>query len=281
MKNLQSECVICCDPLNPISFIFGNARTCECCSKSFCFDCLETWLSINNSCPHCRNSPFFQKFWNEKKEVKEEDAGTRAEIRPNLKGGYSLTCTRFDVRCLFSGAWRTLFMDLSVRKDVVRWTVQVRYPRGEESSFYIGTAPASQAKQYDAAILGSAKGSCSFTFWRKNIHESRIVGIWKEDAYSYHSTLCGVCNNQDIPCDETEVPNNSLVTVEADIGGRTLSFFIGKKKVPRAISNVYGPMLLGVSACHNASFVSVGMYRMLSATPSSTVCRTYPVDTGE
>lgn len=44
----MGECPICMNNLNNEQKCITN------CSHNFCYDCLTSWLSINNKCPNCR-----------------------------------------------------------------------------------------------------------------------------------------------------------------------------------------------------------------------------------
>jgi len=44
----MDECPICMNKLNNEQKCITN------CSHYFCYDCLTSWLSINNKCPNCR-----------------------------------------------------------------------------------------------------------------------------------------------------------------------------------------------------------------------------------
>jgi len=52
-KNINQECVICCDQFK----MNDNVFTCIQCKKCYHNKCFTEWIRINPSCPNCRKNP--------------------------------------------------------------------------------------------------------------------------------------------------------------------------------------------------------------------------------
>lgn len=195
-------------------------------------------------------------------------------LRPQSIRGYVISfMPAGQLRCSFTEAYEsaTVFNDARLAEGVFQWTIQISYTKSARHSqfrsprFYVGATPSDLLNRFKR--IRGRYGSAAFHF-QKCINEN-----------SYNSGLMGVYGAEDIPDNETKVPDNSLVSIEADCTAHTLAFFYGRKlsalkKVPRVVSGIRVPLHLMVegtpfSAC--PSFVTVLFCRLPSATPSAVV----------
>lgn len=187
-------------------------------------------------------------------------------FRANPKGGFTITRapTGFSSVTFTTEKYedRTVLLSALVTQGVWRWTVEITYGTVGSSQLFIGAAAADVLNTCDTSYLGSPKGTWSFAPWRFGTGD---LG----------SKLFGVKNDNSIPTSETCVPNGSLVTVEVNTEARTLSFFVGERKVPRAVSNVHTRLHLGISGRNKPSFTNVSFRRLPAATQSPVQCTFY------
>lgn len=175
---------------------------------------------------------------------------------------YSLS----DIECQFP----TLFMNMPINAGVYRWTTQILYDvHSPFSGFFFGGA-SSPSDQFKRCFLGhSGSGSFAFKFFRA------------EDK-SLYSEFEGVKNSKTVPREETLVPDGSLVSLEVDMGTKTMSFFVENVKVPHTITNIPVPVHLGMTVCINdTAFISVSLKKLKAVTPSLVRCQLHeaePVD---
>lgn len=176
-------------------------------------------------------------------------------FRLNPKGEIKIQNTTAGVLFSFTATHRTIFVENIIITGIFRWTVKIFY--GANGSFRLGAAPPQLVPLCDAERLGDfVHGTCAFQFWRS-------------DFFTVKAGLVGV---RDIGEISTVVAEGSLVAVEVDVEGRTLSFFVGEKKVPHVLSVLRFPVHLGLTASYFASFASVAFRRLRTATESSTEC---------
>lgn len=204
-----------------------------------------------------------------RKTIKEMQSDIPISVRPNLKGKYETTCTEMGVRCTFGNivlSCRTIFLDTQITKGIVRLTVMIHYATCPECYLRVGVARPELLSECEDEFLGIVKGTCSFLMHKdKNVLESGLRGVVDHVA---------------IPKDETPVPDGSLVTAEADISARTLSFFVGEKKVPRAISLIPTPLYFGITGCDNtAAFTVVSFCWLTAPTLSPVTCKFHALKT--
>lgn len=191
------------------------------------------------------------------------DKDSTSVFHQNPKGGYTLTLTPEGEVCTFTcGGYRTIFLKTLISEGIFRWTVRIRYSLERRCLFGLGAAPSHLLSRCEADNFGRITSTVAFTFWL-------------DPDCSLKSALIGVSGELTIPQTETEVPDEALVTVEVDAEKRTMCFFVNDKKVPRAISDMYLPLYLGVSGCFNPSFTSVSFCRVTSPTHSTVGCRFY------
>lgn len=190
----------------------------------------------------------------------------------NSKEQYILGMTISGIQCRFTPySLATIFLNTTITQGVFRWTVKPGYnPHLRKSDFYLGAAPADLLRRCECMGLGTLNGSASFFFWRRLNHlentlRSLLWGIrWGPHGYEASHQL------------ETPVPDNSLVSIEADSAARTLCFFVNGQKVPRAVSDMCFPLHFGMSGSCNVFFISLSFRRLPSVTPSPVVCKFYP-----
>lgn len=198
----------------------------------------------------------------------------------------SRTALAWQKKYVFSDSgYQTVFLSAAILEGVWRWTVQISYSKTGISRFCLGATATERRKlgRWDNDFLGKSDTSSSFL-------PSSSFFFRRWDGNRLYSSLCGVKNAWDIPLAETVVPDQSIVSIEADIAARTLAFFVGdvkeggmgSVKVPRVISDVplnrpTAPLYLGISGWgRNSSFTFVSLHRILSTTPSSAVaCKYY------
>lgn len=197
-------------------------------------------------------------------------------LRPNPHGVYTLTQTPIGENCHFSSVG-TVYLNTAISEGIFRWTVRITYPTEEESYICVGAAP----------------------YRRMNIFSFKPLA-WTDMTFTYCGSYClhyclrpngkgwrsffGSWNRFDHPDDTLPtLPNNSLVSIEADVTANTLSFFIDRKKVncvakfPKSIPPFdYGfPLNLGVSGTEGVSFTSLNLRRLAAPTPSPVPCRVF------
>lgn len=168
-------------------------------------------------------------------------------------------------RCVFNG-WgnRTVFANHALRKGIFRWTVRISYAEKNkmiDSHFYVGAAPFDQLSMCMRSTLGEVEGTWSFHFWRD-----------KDGSLS--SNMLG---DADFPSKLIPVPDESIISIEADCAAHTLAFFAREVKVPHVIAGVCGFLYLGMSGHSNgsdvggAAFTSMSFRCLSFATPSAVV----------
>lgn len=164
---------------------------------------------------------------------------------------------------------RTVFISLALTKGIYRWNFTIAYDQGNNTLFHlcIGAAPPHLVGRCADAALGYLRGTVS-------------LSIWKNVADVCYANLCGAKVPPDTAPVGMQPLNGSLLSVEADCGTRTLSFFVDNIKDSRAISSVFVPLFVGItgSTSGKLSFTSLSFRRLPSATPSSTVCKAYPYE---
>lgn len=177
-------------------------------------------------------------------------------------------------RCVFQGPYdakngfASAFLKVPIADGVLRWTVQVEYLT-KPSYFWMGAGPATIINKFDNTdVLGEIVGSYSFFFGLSSTGELR-------------SALLGVEDSDDIPDNEWKVPPNTAVSLELDCNAHTLAFFVGGKRVPRAVSQIpsSAPLYFGMSGVGNASFTSLSLRRLRGPTKSNIACTGYQART--
>lgn len=88
----------------------------------------------------------------------------------------------------------------------------------------------------------------------------------------FESTFYGVTENQSISPKETQIKDNSLLSIEVDSGNHTLSFFVNRKKVPRIVTLIAPRVFLGTSGFLSPSFEIINYLLLPRATPSLVAC---------
>lgn len=189
-------------------------------------------------------------------------------FRPNSKAGCQITHTFSGEQCTFSNesTVRTIFLSTKITKGVFRWNVRISYgskKSNNDSYFYMGVASYDLLEKCADGLLNGV-GTCSFLFERD--HDG-----------SLNLSLRGVVEPPDAAGNSggTTVPDNSVVSVEADVAARTLSFFAGEKKASDVISYIPVPFHFGMSGYADQSFVSLSLLRLAVSTPSASACCRY------
>lgn len=223
---------------------------------------LDTVKASTTPAPSSPSSPSAQPRANAVPYTHEDNPAFRA----NPKSGFTVTRapTGFSSVTFTTEKYedRTVFLSALVTQGVWRWTVEITYGTVGSSQLFIGAAAADILNTCDTSYLGSPKGTWSFAPWRFGTGD---LG----------SKLFGVKNDTSIPTSETCVPDGSLVTVEVNTEARTLSFFVGERKVPRVVSNVHTRLHFGISGRNKPSFTNVSFRRLPAATQSPVQCTFY------
>lgn len=207
-----------------------------------------------------KNHPFFVE-----SRVKNSNISMIFKIPDSYRG---LTISSLSV--IFStSSWRTIFLDTKISKGVYQWTVRIAYAYDRYSSFCIGSAPCHRAWEYSTHQLG---------YFGDNFSGSASFWFWKNSDSSLGSSLYGVENRKKLKKNSIVVENNSLVSVEVNVKSEYLSFFLNKRKIPLAISNIICPVsehvYLGISGDYG-SFTSLSFRRLPTDTPSPVVCKVF------
>lgn len=176
--------------------------------------------------------------------------------------GFRLSPLHAPSHCVFlRSVSSTVFLKTSFTTGVWQWAVQIAYQDDKiatlidlgNSYLCIGAAEDKCRARVEGRPCGSEKGSASFYMWRSS--NDACLG----------ASLCGV-NGVSVSLPGTAVPNNSFVTMEADLDAHTLCFFVGEKIVPAGFEKVpaspTSPLLFGMSGGSDASFTSVFLHRL-------------------
>lgn len=177
--------------------------------------------------------------------------GPAATLRVNPKGGVSIQRTMGGELCTFTiNDFRTVFLAQPITSGVWRWNVQIGY--APNAPIRIGACPSNNITICDDSFLGFQNKSGSASLF-----------IFKDRDGTLQSSLRGVKGSDNIPPQETVVPDKATVTVEVNMNTKTLIFFVDGKKVPRGISNLPpNSVHLGVTGYYKPSFTSLSLQKM-------------------
>lgn len=207
-----------------------------------------------------KNHPYF---------VKSRPHNIHAGFRPSPPDRSIITSSR----CVFIKAdcTPTVFLDKNISTGVFRWTITINYSQEGRSDIYVGSAPVECIPLHNDHSLGFRyAGDCSLQCRRR------------EDG-SLATDLWGARDEDCYPVEEARVPDGSMVAVEVDTFLRTISFFVGEKKIPHAFSNIRTPLCFGASGTINSCITLMSLRRLPASTPSPVVVGVqyylvYPID---
>lgn len=201
-------------------------------------------------------------------------------FRTNPLGKYNITSTPLGVQCSFNldrSEFRVLFLDVLIKKGVFHWTLQCNYSTftlpGSDVTKEVGDTSEEKdddkgnggfgsvvvapgyLSQFETQLTAQPKGACSFFF-----------GQWNDTLMSY---VFDGLHMTELPSEDVAVEDGAVIEIEVDTYSRTHSIFIEGNKIPYAIAGLILPLRLGIAAASRASFTSVLLRRLPSATPSS------------
>lgn len=208
-----------------------------------------------------------------------------ASLSPHFSDQCNITHTAFGEQCCVPDyiSW-TVFLNREIIVGIYRWTVYIdQYDIQNDSHLGIGIAPANtrimDLCSYEK--LGGVKGTCSFCFGRGGSFLHGVKGEFRNPPLPFLLRGVPMQGTQInlFPKEETTIPERSFVSAEVVTCEGTLSFFVGEKKVPRAISCISVPLFFGMSAYRTClSLTSVSFRRLPCPTPTSTPCTYYERD---
>lgn len=150
--------------------------------------------------------------------------------------------------CVFE-MLRTIFLNTVMYNGVYRLSLQNHYAL-PSSIFWVGVAPSNNLCELDP-VDEILNGTCAFQF---GVDDNEILS----------TLMIGSSDPIDI---DVPVPDKSLIDVEVDTFHGTLVFFVNKKRVSHAFSNVSIPVNFGIKGHNNHSFLNViSFQRFLRAT---------------
>lgn len=158
-----------------------------------------------------------------------------------------------------------------IDKGIFNWTIQIHY--NHTSDIGVGIAPADDLSKYDNESLGRYPGSCCFNNSQEdypsyNILSRRVSLLGAESPFGSGNVQLSVA-----------VPDNSVVSIEADTVKQTLCYFVKGWKMSYGISKVFPPFNFGVCAFCCPFFTALSLRRLPFSTPSPVVCRFCPCKT--
>lgn len=191
-------------------------------------------------------------------------------IRPVMNGIQVL----FNHGCCDSN----IFLNKTISHGVYRWTIKICYGESEETpDIWIGVAP---KECLDRRIAigdpdyeidgGYFDGSCSIRTWAAKYDHSCGCCL-----SSVGNDMSRVGHEVKIPEYKWGIPDGSVVSAEVDATARTLSFYVGKERIPHVITDIITPLRLGMCSCNNADFTSLLFRRLPAPTPCSVPCTYY------
>lgn len=205
--------------------------------------CIRAVVGISQSHIPWKTHRFFVRF-------RFEYTRCPAVFRSNLNTVCKFSVTPVGEQCtFFSGDWEIVSLGAEITEGAYRWVLKTFYSQYENhlSRLFVGTYP-----RPPGSVFGnSPDGSCALKFWRNG------------DG-TLQSGLVGVEGAAAIPKEETRIPDNSTLAVDIDTLERTLRFSVDGRKVPRIISEICLPAILGVAGDRGGSFVSVSFNRIHS-----------------
>lgn len=158
-------------------------------------------------------------------------------------------------RCEFIGnECQTAFVGTLVNeKSVVVWELEILSGPENGEDLVMGIAPHTEDVPLSKRTL-SEDGACAFR-------------IKRAENGMLHLRLQGVMENVTRPWDDLLLSKYPLaIQVEVDTQKHMLSLAVGRQKVAAVISDVHGPLHVGVMGSAGASFYSKGFYHLLSGT---------------
>lgn len=178
-----------------------------------------------------------------------------------------------------SDFWQSVFLDKSISDGVFCWTVRIKYSKGEKySSLRIGALPTHILQR----TLRSSSTPWKDSPWVDYNWTSKPFDNWSFSFFrkGYRNPTSGPEELVHV-CNTDLVPDNAVVSLEADADTHTLSLFVDGIKNPLCYVDVNGPLNMGVSGLNGPSFLSVSFLRLPCATPSPVVCTLYKYDRDE
>lgn len=155
------------------------------------------------------------------------------------------------------GSVRSIFLGNRITEGIYVLRLHVNFPDRMKSSIHFGMCPSELVPLCDDHHIGDIKGSCGLGL------------IQRKGGNQVTASLVGITEQEESPV----IPYPySLATIELDLNEHTLSFFTYDRKLPTVISNVYGPLCLGISGSKDTSFIVGSFYRYTSPLKSQTKC---------